>query len=628
MTKYSYGSGSVNQPMATPRLSGLLGGAGFDLSAGPTYPALDQNLGWQLPGVAMGATASWTRYFVWTRPNWRTNVYPPPVVDSSANVLLSAGGTPILQADGSAGTSRLILFPNSAAAVLSSSLARRHTHSVILQNVPGSGVSAWLDGAKVATNVANPIAGTGIATLLLLHGGNGYQAGAQCWLHEFATWESAISGASITGLAAYAARWALGPRKGVQLVMNGQSNAANYTLADGAAAMLAKGVAWYLGASAYGFVGNTQNSGGPGTIDPGIGIYNFPISGVPTYASSFLVDPGDGSDPSGWSRGKMGNNVAAYIAEQASDDQSDIAALMLLWSETDSYRPYSEWTTFQHAAKRWIRLLRGMVAGATAANMPVCWWNAIPFGFTSGIQMHREVIASLAADPTQGVVLSNPMTADSNSRGATWDPSTGIQTGGDNQHRDGGDNVIFAWRAAPLVARALYATGWGDGGFTAIPSGLPVAGGPSITHAYLQNATTVILTVTHDAGNDLVVPLLAAVGQGFLVMDGGSVASPGTLVPATACARVDATHLRITLSQAVVNAAAACLLFYPYGSYTPTGAPSYRGDMGRGNAVTDNFASVAKPAGWDIGGDLGSAWNINYPLAATTTPITLSASPT
>jgi len=398
-------------------------------------------------------------------------------------------------------------------------------------------------------------------------------------------------------------------------------------LADGAAALLARGVAWYLGASGYGFVGTTQNSGGPGTIVPGIGIYNFPISGVPTYASSFLVDPEDGSDPSGWLLGQMGNNVAAYIAEQAADDQSDIAALVLLWSETDSYRPYSEWVTFQHAAKRWISLLRGMLTGATAANMPVCWWNAIPFGFASGIQMHREVIAALAADPTQGVVLSNPMTADSNSRGASWDPTTGIQTGGDNQHRDGPDNVIFARRAAPVIARALYATGRNDAGFAAMPSGLPVVGGPSIAHAYLQNPTTVILTVKHDAGNDLIVPLLAAVGQGFLVMDGGSVASPGTLVPASACTRVDATHLQITLSQAVVNPAASCLLFYPYGSYTPTGAPSYRGDMGRGNAVTDNSSAVAKPAGWDIGGDLGSAWNVNYPLAATTTPITLSASP-
>jgi hypothetical protein len=35
------------------------------------------------------------------------------------------------------------------------------------------------------------------------------------------------------------------------------------------------------------------------------------------------------------------------------------------------------------------------------------------------------------------------------------------------------------------------------------------------------------------------------------VMDGGSVVSPGGLVPATACVRLDATHLRITLSRAV-----------------------------------------------------------------------------
>jgi hypothetical protein len=87
-------------------------------------------------------------------------------------------------------------------------------------------------------------------------------------------------------------------------------------------------------------------------------------------------------------------------------------------------------------------------------------------------------------------------------------------------------------------------------------------------------------------------------------MDGGSVASPGTIVTATACVRLNATQLRVTLAQGLVNGSASCRLFYPYGTTT----------IGRGNAVTDNMSLVTPPAEWNIAADLGSAWSLNMPL--------------
>ena len=607
LTVYHQASSGGTAPIATPRLNGLLGGVGRNTVVPPTRPASGQQLPLMDPdqgllsaAVSVGSGSAWTLWMVWSRPNWRQ-------ASSAASILLSIDGTAVLAADNMGGSSRLVLFPGAQQTVLTTTLPRRHTHALILRNNGGSGIDVWLDATQVATLTSNPLPASLTAPLLFLHSGT--NGGAECWFHEAATWPRALAAGDIGDLLTYQTRWTLGARKGVQILVTGQSNSGN-GLNDGAWHLLAQGVAWHLGALACGVVG-CYGSQPAATCIHGEGIYPVPALNL---TGSFLNDPGDGSSPATWGLGGDGQAVQTWLttaADTAPEDAADIVALIWPWSENDSTRQYSEKATYEAAARQFLALERGMIAH-TAANLPQVWWSAIPFDYNSndsGTQMQREVVADMAADPTQNVTVVLPQTADSLPRSIggpplVYNPTTGVWSGGDPLHRDIPDNQRFGMLAAPLVARAVLASTGGDT-ISAIPAGVPAMGGPVVTNVYRQSNTTLVVTVRHDSGTDLIVPATqAAVGSGWAVMDGGSVGSPGTIVQATACTRLTSTQLQLTLAQALVNPSASCLLFYPYGTTT----------IGRGNAVTDNLAIVAPPAGWNVAGDLGNTWSLNMPV--------------
>jgi hypothetical protein len=391
---------------------------------------------------------------------------------------------------------------------------------------------------------------------------------------------------------------------------------------------MAQGVAWYLGALAYNLV-----AGWGQTMIGGQGLYQDPFAITVGFAGSFLIDPLDGSSPSTWGLGADGLLAQAYVQAQAAAELADVAAIFWPWSENDSAKPYGEKANFYAAQQRYAALMRGWI-GKSAAACPLLLWNAIPFQYFTpepGSQMVRESGYDLTQLSGMNAWIALPQTSDSISNSATGNADgTWTDAENDSIHRSAPDNLRFGQRAAIGAARAILASSGGDT-ITTIPAGVPSIGGPVISHVYQRSPTVYVVTVTHDAGTDLIIPLQAANGFGWTLMDGGSVASPGNLIAATACTYVSPTKISVTFASAPQHTASSLLLFYPYGGMN-LGASGGATAIGRGlpgttNALTDNFSTITPPAGWDIGNQLGLSWAANLPLAATTYGVAVSTTP-
>lgn len=404
----------------------------------------------------------------------------------------------------------------------------------------------------------------------------------------------------------------------VNLIGNGQSNAAYAYDTDNALNIMAQGVAFYLGAAASGAFHASGNGGAAVTEVSSIGLLELTAT-YTGYAGAFLDNTAASSaltaaEAAAAPLGSCGTGYSAFCAALTSAQRAAMSACAIYWGESDS----TEYTAatkavYKAACANWMAQIRGFL-GKSAAAFPV-WWFGPPFAYGAnqvGQAIVRESWRELAADPTQNALWLVPQTYDVIYRDAVYDAANGTYSGGSNVlHVSALDNVALCQRAALAGARSLLsANGLAQ---SMIPSTLGAGEGPSVASAVLSG-DQVTVTIAHDAGTDLIVPLQAANGVGWAVMDGGTYPSAlGTIIAATSCTRVNATTLLITLASAPVNAGTSCRLFYPWGS-----------EFGRGDAVTDNFSTISAAAGaFNIAGSLGSGWGANFPVQP---PMTLTGS--
>jgi len=234
--------------------------------------------------------------------------------------------------------------------------------------------------------------------------------------------------------------------------------------------------------------------------------------------------------------------------------------------------------------------------------MPVFDCTPLPsLGNAGGHAMVYEAVHELAADPTNALYVALYQMAD-------CDPCTITGSAGQafdgTYHTNYPSYLDYSTRSSFVMGCVLDTLA----GISRIPAAMGTGAGPVISGVSLSG-NVVTVTITHDAGNALVLNGTANTGAGWSVIDqGGSPDMPGVQIPAIAVTAPSATTLAITLAWPPVSATAA-RLHYPWGNDR----------IGYGDAVTDNRASLTYTPGIagaesTPGASLGTSMPIQRPI--------------
>ena len=636
--------------MIGPRYNGMLSGLlnqAFGNNAWGSYQTnpigtfLCGNALMSVPGVTLGSSQAWSLVHVFSNPGPSQVDMGTVAFTSGSRAILAANGT-VFVSQTNSGTAALDTLTVFGTAVFTS-LPMRGTHVLGLINTPGSGISVYLNGALIASGLTNSFGATLLATLYV--GNDGANSGKFIF-HTLATYTKSLAAGDIsallTGAGALASMWAspvlgsqTGARKGKYYMLAGQSNA-NY---------LATGASGTLGVPGGGMQNAAELMRAICGDVAGFTVYGFPsggtdFSGQNFYGTGSAIFSSTTGSPSSWPLGTNGTATVTALTWAAAQPMlaNCQPVMMFAWSENNSAGVYGTSTAATHSAalQQYAALVRSTLfpslSGAPlVASVPLILsqiWAYNVYGAAAngqGLALALGVEAALAAN--NNILPGCRQMGDVIPIGSTWNPANGTFTNGTGPGA-GGQHMDYTTCDALLGIRIGHIGGVnlvlaGYSNFSAVPIGVPRAGGPSVSGVSLS-ANTLTLTISPDPGlpgAGLNLALQGLAGAGWTYLDNVTANAPGGgsstgVIQASGAAVTSATSMTVTLASTPSSSAANGLVYYPYGMSLLGGyAPSGGSGTYQTNAVTDNWASLSKPFGWDVGLALGMP--VNLPLQPT-----------